>query len=310
MTCSCAWRAIATTIMSVARYYSWLTWFQRIARVAGHDTGQKTLTVHRRLRDARGRPSGDVLHERVLRALSAAPLVGSPAALHVLDAGCGLGGTTFFLQSHLGGRYVGITLSPDQCQRASREATQRRLADVCRFEVRSYDDSLTDLLPTGADIIVAIESLAHAPDPARTVARLAGLLAPGGSLVVVDDIPAEHLAHDDPDFVGFRRGWLCPAVARASTLTRAFGESGLDVAHDENLTPLMLLRHPRRLAVLVHVSRVATTLLRSTPAFVLLDSLHGGLLLERLYERGAMQYRLLVARKPPAPAVMPPTRPA
>jgi SAM-dependent methyltransferase len=300
---------LATSIMSVARYYSWLTWFQQVVRVAGHDTGQRTLTVHRLLRDADGQPSGDVLHERVLRALTAAPLFRLRDAFHVLDAGCGLGGTTFFLQSRLGGRYVGITLSPDQCERASREATERGLTDVCRFAVRSYDDTLTDLLPTGADIIAAIESLAHAPDPAGSLARLARLLAPGGYLVVVDDVPAERLDDDDPDFAGFRRGWLCPAAARASTLTRAFEESGLERVHDENLTPLMRLRDPRRLAFLVRLNRAATALLRSTPVRVLLDSLYGGLMLERLYERGEMQYRLFVARKPPAREVMQATPP-
>lgn len=301
---------LATSKMKVARYYSWLTWFQQVVRVAGHDTGQRTLTVHRLLRDARGYPSGDVLHERVLSALAAASLSRSRDGLQVLDAGCGLGGTTFFLQSRLGGRYVGITLSPEQCARASREATERRLTDVCRFVVRSYDDDLIDLLPMGADIIVAIESLAHAPDPAATLARLARLVAPGGCLVVVDDVPSERLDHDDPDFAGFRRGWLCPAVACASTLTRAFGESGLELAHDENLTPLMRRRDPRRLAFLVRLNRAATALLRSTPARVLLDSLHGGLMLERVYERGEMQYRLFIARKPTARAVVQETPPA
>ena len=295
--------------MSVARYYSWLTWFQQVVRVAGHDTGQRTLTVHRLLRDAHGQPSGDVLHERVLRALTAASLSGSREGLRVLDAGCGLGGTTFFLQSRLGGRYVGITLSPDQCERASREAAERRLADVCRFVVRSYDDTLTDLLLTGADVIVAIESLAHAAEPAASLARLARLLAPAGCLIVVDDVPAEQLAEADPDFGEFRRGWLCPAVARGSTLTRALGEAGLELTRDENLTPLMLQRGPYKLACLVRAIRIATALLRWTSARVLLDSLHGGLMLERLYARGEMQYRMFVARKPPTRALSEPAPP-
>ena len=55
--------------MSVPRYYAWLTWLQDAARHVGHDTGQQTLTVHRRLRAASGEISGDVLHHALLAAL-------------------------------------------------------------------------------------------------------------------------------------------------------------------------------------------------------------------------------------------------
>ena len=41
----------------------------------------------------------------------------------------------------------------------------------------------------GVDLIVAIESLAHSPSPERSVRALATALAPGGLLVVIDDMP-------------------------------------------------------------------------------------------------------------------------
>src|SRR4029453_12219333 len=91
----------------------------------------------------------------------------------VLDAGCGLGGTTFYLHADRGGRYDGITLSADQRARAEREALRRGVADACRFHVRSYDDDLRALAPDGVDLVIAIESLAHAPDPPRPLAHLA-----------------------------------------------------------------------------------------------------------------------------------------
>ena len=124
--------------MSLARYYAWLSRFEDASGLfATADTG----TTDR------------------------APAAGGQV---VLDAGCGLGGTTFFLQACLGGRYRGITLSPDQAARATAEAARRGLSAMCHFAVRSYHDDLADLLPDGADLIVAIESLAHAPDPPAT----------------------------------------------------------------------------------------------------------------------------------------------
>lgn len=279
--------------MSIARYYAWLSRFQDAARGVAHDTGQQTLTVHRHLRADDGTVSGDVLHARVCDAVTATG--GAPR--DVLDAGCGLGGTTFYLQARLGGRYTGITLSDTQCARATAEAARRGLADVCRFAVRDYDADLADLLPTGVDLIVAIESLAHAPDPAATIARLAARLRPGGRLLLVDDVPRDTLAWDDPDFAGFRAGWLCPAVATDAALAAAFAAAGLTVCHDEDLTPRVTRRPVAMLETLVFTARAASVLLALTPARVLMGALLGGLKLERLYRRRVVRYRLVIATR-------------
>lgn len=279
--------------VSIARYYGWLAWFQDQATRVGHPSGHDELTVHRRLRSADGTPSGAVVHHHLLDALQT---VGSAlSAPRVLDAGCGVGGTTFFLQASLGGGYRGITLSPVQRDRAEAEARRRGLAAHCRFAVRSYDEDLADLWPDGADLVVAIESLAHASEPAATVARLARLLVPGGRLAVIDDMRAAGLPDDDADFEAFRRGWMCPQLGSADRLREAMLAAGLRVAVDRDLTPLVPRREPTALARRVRLSRAALPLARRTPAGVLLESLHGGLSLERLYHRGLMEYRLIVA---------------
>ena len=285
--------------MSVARYYSWLSWFQDLARLVAHDTGQHTLTVHRRLRNAAGEVSGNVLHDRLLEALHATRAASAAAStLEVLDAGCGLGGTIFALHARLGGHYCGITLSPTQAARATAEADRRGVSEACRFAVRDYDTDLRDLEPTGLDLIIAIESLAHAPDPAATVARLGSLLRPGGRLLIVDDVPRDRLPYDDPDYLGFRQGWLCPTVASDATLATALARAGLRVCHDEDLTPLMPRRGTVQLALLAGLSRGAGAVLRRTPAGVLFGALHGGLMLERLYRRELVRYRLVIACAP------------
>lgn len=287
---------VRTSGVSVADFYDWLSRFQDWARRAGHDTGRAELTVHRRLRTAAGAASGAVVHEQLLATLRG---IGAPLAQpRVLDAGCGLGGTTFFLHDALGGRYVGITLSEGQRSRAAAEAQRRGVAASCRFAVRSYDADLRDLLPSGADLVVAIESLAHAPDPTATIARLAAVLEPGGCLAIVDDMPLARLPADDPDFAAFRRGWLCPAIASAETVRAAVAAAGLTLAADVDLTPLMPLREPRSLERLIRLNAALQTVSRATPARTLVESLHGGLMLERLYHRRRATYRLVVGRRP------------
>jgi hypothetical protein len=91
-------------------------------------------------------------------------------------------------------------------------------------------------------------------------------------------------------------------VAGDAALAAAFTRARLTLCRDEDLTPLMPQRAAGVLAGLVHLNRLGSALLGWTPAGILLGSLHGGLMLERLYRRELMRYRLLVGRKaPPVP---------
>ena len=163
--------------------------------------------------------------------------------------------------------------------------------------MRSYDGDLDDLVPVGADLVVAIESLAHATDPARTVGHLARILRPEGCLVVVDDMPGDTLADGDPDFDAFKRDWAVPSLARGAGLETAFRSAGLELAHDEDLTPLVVLRDGKALERRIRIVRGLARLLGTTAAGEFVAFLHGGLMLERLYARQLMRYRILVGRK-------------
>jgi SAM-dependent methyltransferase len=278
-------------LSSLARYYDLLGSFQRLARWVSR-SGDQTLTVHRKLRSERPDvPAHHVVHERVLDAIEGF------RPERILDAGCGLGGTVFHLHDRIGGRYDGITLSPTQRERAEREARRRGVGDACRFHLRSYDAPLDDLVPEGADLIVAIESLAHSPDPARTIGNLARALRPGGRLAIVDDVPADGLRDDDPDLVGFKRGWHAERLADARTLRDALRSADLALVRDEDLTPLVLLRDARSRERRAALSGALGRLLGGTGAGPLIGALHGGMLLERLYARGLMRYRLIVGRR-------------
>jgi cyclopropane fatty-acyl-phospholipid synthase-like methyltransferase len=266
---------------ALAAFYDDLSRFHRIWRVARRDD---RLTMHRRLLGTDGVASAQVVHERVRAALRP----GRGARL--LDAGCGLGGTCFDWHDHVGGDCDGVTFSTVQAARAGAAAARRGLARHCRFHLLSYD---ADLRPLGAfDAIVAIEALAHAADPAATIANLARALRPRGCLAIVDDMPVAGLADDDPDLVAFRAGWRCAHLAREDDVPEMMAQAGLAVVHEEDLTPLMPQRAPARLERLVRLNRRLAAL---GVARGMLDGQHGGLMLERLYRRKLIRYRLIVA---------------
>jgi SAM-dependent methyltransferase len=283
---------MAAAPSSVARYYDWLARFQTVVTRLGHRGGFDSLTVHRLLSpDRPGVGPADVVHDRLIAAL------GSLAAPRAIDAGCGVGGTIFYLQGRLGGQYDGLTMSAVQQARAIREAERRGVADNCRFHVRSYDQPLPDLAPGGVDLIVAIESLAHSARPAGSIANLARALRPGGRLAIVDDVPGDALDPEDADFAGFKSGWSCPAIASDRLLVGAWQAAGLVVEHEEDLTSRVPMRDREELERLVRRNRRWRRLLGSTSAAALVDSLYGGLMLERLYRRGLVRYRFVLLRR-------------
>jgi SAM-dependent methyltransferase len=278
--------------MTVSRYYDWLSWFQHATSWIGQGGGYRSLTVHRLL--ASNDPAvgaADVVHERIVAA------AGALQAPVVVDAGCGLGGTIFYLHQRFGGEYHGLTLSPAQRARAEREAGRRGVAAACRFHLRSYDEDLRAIVPGGADLVIAVESLAHSVNPAQSIANLARVLRPGARLVIVDDMPDDRLAAVDADFVRFRDGWRCPAIGSRASLLAALSCAGLDVETDDDLTPLVARRDPEAIERLVTSNRRWRAWAGWTGAGELIDSLYGGLMLERLYRRGLMQYRLVAARR-------------
>ena len=111
---------------------------------------------------------------------------GITAGDRVLDAGCGLGGSSFWLAEHVGAQVMGITLCQSQVDQARSIATRRRLTDSVRFE---RADFTTTGFPAGSfDVVWAVESICHAETKSRFYREAARLLRPGGRLVIAEFI--------------------------------------------------------------------------------------------------------------------------
>jgi SAM-dependent methyltransferase len=281
-------RATAET----GEYYDRLTRWTEMARPFGYGGGRRSLSVHRRLADpqAGGRPTATRLQDLVLAELRHLP------APHVLDAGCGLGGMLIDLVSKTGGSGTGLTVSVRQAAVGRRAIERAGLHGRAAIAVCSYDAP-----PAGPfNAIVAIESLAHSVDPGATLAALTRVLAPGGLLVVADDMPALETA-DDVDLGIFKFGWRCPVLWSGARYTQALDGLGLTTSLSRDLTADVRPRPPLALNSLTGLNRALRWAVPIRAWRTVMDSHHGGLALERLYRRGVMQYRLIVAGKPCRP---------
>jgi SAM-dependent methyltransferase len=269
-------------------YYDRLALWTASAHRFGYGGGHYALTVHRALADPRagGRPTVTRLHDVLLAALS------SPPSGHVLDAGCGLGGTMLDLAGRCAARFTGLTLSERQAALAQAAAAKAGLADRIAIEVGSYDAP-----PQGPfDLAIAIESLAHSPHPEASIAAIVARLTPSGRLAIVDDMP-EPSARGTRDLAWFQSGWRVPAPAGAAELKAMLARRGLAIVVDRDLTDELRPRTLARIAQLEKLNRVLRRFAPSAGLRELLDSYRGGLALERLYRFGLMRYRLIVAEK-------------
>jgi tocopherol O-methyltransferase len=214
-------------------------------------------------------------------------------APRVLDAGCGLGGTMIAFASKIGGTYLGLTLSERQADIGRQAIMRAGLDGSVRIQVQSYD------APTDEpyDWILAIESFAHSADPAVTVSTLVRRLAPHGVIAIVDDMPGGSAA-GTRDLAQFKSGWRCPVLWTPDEYERSFSACGLDVRVNRDLTSELAPRTPSRVRLLEHLNRALFHLVPSVAWRALMDSYHGGLALERLYQERKMQYRLLIAERP------------
>lgn len=274
----------------VARYYRWLDGldFFRGKRAEG----EVAHPVHRALTDPEGGPPSPlVIHRLMLDG------VALPEGFRALDAGCGYGATMLDLAPRLGGDWTGLTLSVEQQARGNRAIRAAGLADRVRIEIGSFDAPL----PGRFDLVYGIESLIHSADPAATLGNLAGALRPGGTLLVVDDMPADAMPAEAAErLAGFRRFWRCPVAPTREGWHAALSGAGLEVVRDDDLSPLLQVRGMA--AVAPRLAELRRGLRFRLGLDVRAEAEVGGLLLESLQTEGWVSYRLLVARKPEAGA--------
>jgi MPBQ/MSBQ methyltransferase len=104
-----------------------------------------------------------------------------PAGTTLIDVGCGIGGSSRILAADYGFAVTGVTISPQQVQRAQ-ELTPEGM--TAQFKV---DDALALSFPDASfDIVWSVEAGPHMPDKAQFAQELLRVLKPGGILVVAD----------------------------------------------------------------------------------------------------------------------------
>lgn len=215
---------------------------------------------------------------------------------HVLDVGCGLGGSALLLAAEYDCTVRGISISPNQIRAATKEASRRGLEQRVAFAVE--DANQLNAKPDAYDVVWTIECSEHLFDKPHFIASCAQALKPGGRLAICTWLAGENLDADRQRTVNeVCRGMLCPSLGTMRDYVAWMQESGLELRCADDVTSHVAqtwkLCHPILNFPLVRafLARSGKRIHEFASSFKSIDD---------AYATGAMAYGMIVAVKPPS----------
>jgi tocopherol O-methyltransferase len=159
---------------------------------------------------------------------------------HVLDCGCGVGGSSVWLATERGATVTGVDIVPLQLREARKLAAEAGVADRATFTRGDFTD--LPLAADSADVVWGIEAICHAEDKTEFIEEAARVLRPGGRLIVADGFRAVDAMTpgERESMTQWLDGWAVPNLATLDGFGTALSGSGFDAVETDDETEQVL----------------------------------------------------------------------
>jgi tocopherol O-methyltransferase len=212
----------------------------------------------------------------------------------VLDAGCGVGGSSIYIAETTGARLHGITVSEIQLKIAQRRAANSSLANRLSFSQQDY--TCTNYTEGTFSKVFGIESVCYAKDKLDFLTEAYRIMQPGGRIAVLDAF----LTKDELDpteqgiYTKFTTGWVVPNLSSRAHFHSLLMQAGYTniMFHDMHRYVQKSVRRIHRFSLLTSpVNFVASKLGLARENLAALYQ-------KALFERKIAIYGVFVAEKP------------
>ncbi len=159
----------------------------------------------------------------------------------VLDAGCGVGGSSIFIAKQSGCDVIGITISNKQAKSATQFSKERGVQNQSEFQVMDYSN--TGFADATFDVVWALESSCYAENKKLFIEEAYRILKKGGRLVVADgfEIKENYTSFERKIFDLWIQRWAVQSLESLRLFNEHLSKTGFkNIAYEditENVTP-------------------------------------------------------------------------
>ena len=155
---------------------------------------------------------------------------------HVLDAGCGIGGSSIWLAEKFGVRVTGITISPTQIDQANKNAKKRGVDHLVHFKLEDYTQ--TSFEDETFDHVWGLESICYALKKSDFIKEAYRILKKGGCFAIADGFATKRNVTQDEwqHILKVLNGWAMPNMAMPSEFESFMKDSGFTDIYYRDIT--------------------------------------------------------------------------
>lgn len=216
----------------------------------------------------------------------------------ILDAGCGIGGSTIWLAKNYGAKVIGITISDKQLEEAKNLSRKNEVDLATNFYKKDFLNSGFD--NESFTVVWAIESVCHADYKKDFLKEAYRLLKNGGRLVVDDGFLLRQPMNkrEKKDLNAFLEGWALPNLAYEPEFKKSLEDVGFKniKIYDKVKETLPSAKKIYKMSFFTYPVLCVTEKLGFTPSLLTKNNL-AGIIQYRIIKKGIMGHRVFYAEK-------------